>query len=141
MRNQVYEYLKKMANEESSYTLKLTFTDEDGELVDPVTLLWTLTTEDGTVVNNRYKIAVGEPTSITYITLHGSDLQLVDKRNIFETRVFTLEGTYNSTFGNALPIKQQVFFRIRNIILIALPIGITVEDNIFTSDYVERVSA
>lgn len=141
MKAQRVDYLSKVAEEEGSYTIKLTFKDEDGVAFAPSALIWTLMTEDGQILNSRYRISVAEPAAITYITMSGDDLQLVDKRFMYETRVFTLEGTYNSTYGNSLPIKRQYFFKVRNLILIAIPLAITVEEVIFTNDYVEDVNA
>lgn len=141
MKAQRNAYLARPADEESSYTIKLRFLDEDGDPLAPTTLLWTLTTEAGIVVNGRYRQTVAVPAATTYVTLYGNDLQLVDKQVLYENRIFTYEGTYNSTYGNNLPIKGQIFFPVRNIILVAIALSIEVTDMVFTDDYVRDINA
>lgn len=142
MRAQISEVLQKPAEEESTYGITLSFKDNNRSSVTPKTLVWTLMTEDGTVINGRYRVSVGSLDSSVTIVLSGDDLQLVDKKNMFETRVVTIEATYDSvTYGDDLPFKKQFLFKVRNIILIALPLRVNVVDAIFTDDYLEGISA
>ena len=135
------DYLALPADEESSYTIKFVFKDEDGNAAAPVTMVYTLMAEDGEVINSRYKVNVGVLAATTYITLYGDDLQLIDKKSVYENRVLTVEGTYNSTYGNGLPFIRQIFFRVRNVILVAIALSISTADVVYTNDYVEDVSA
>ena len=134
-------FLPLAADEQSTYTIKISFKDEDKLPATPNSLLWTLMTEDGQVINNRYKQAAVGLASTTYITMYGDDLQLVDRKELYETRVFTYEGTYNSSRGNNLPFNRQVFFRVRNIILVAIALSVEVTDTIFTDDYLKDINA
>jgi hypothetical protein len=128
--------------EESTYIVELDFKDTRNRDVIPKALVWTLSTEDGTVINDRYKVSESELAAEMNIVISGDDLQLVDRKAIYENRILTIEATYDSdTYGDDLPFKKQFMFRVKNLILIAIPLYIEVADAIFTDDYVENVSA
>jgi hypothetical protein len=93
------------------------FTDEAGDAVAPATLTWTLTDTEGAVINNRSDVAVNTPESSETIVLSGNDLGITaaEKAATDETfvlRVLTIEGTYNSSLGSGLPIRDQVTFAV-----------------------------
>jgi len=135
------EYLALPADEQSTYSIKLIFKDENKIAVIPATLVWTLSAEDGQVINGRYKVVPALLASTMYITMYGDDLQLIDKKELYETRICTLEGTYNSTLGTNLPFKKQYFFRVRNVILVAIALSVSAAEVVFTNDYVEDVAS
>lgn len=128
--------LEKVADEESSYIIRLIFKDEDGALFVPATLVWSLSAVDGQIINSRYKIVPSAISSTTYVVLSGDDLQLIDKKSSFEDRIFTISGTYNSTYGNNLPFNKEYFFKIRNLQLIAGALYVSIIDVAFTNDFV-----
>lgn len=134
------EVLPVPADEQATYTIKITFRDEDRQLVAPNSLQWTLTAEDGQVINNRYKQNGIGMASVMYITMYGDDLQLVDRKELYENRVFTYEGTYNSSRGNNLPFHRQVLFRVRNVLLVAIALSVEITDMIFTDDYIKDIN-
>lgn len=125
------EMLRKVAEEESSYIIRNTFTDESGDDVIPVSLYWDLTSVGGTVINSRLNQQVVTPAAITNVVLQGADLQILDGEESYAERIFTARATYNSTLGNGLPLNKFVRFKVRNLRLIAYPLDIDIYDPVF----------
>ncbi|NIQ10418.1 MAG: hypothetical protein GWO23_12500 [Gammaproteobacteria bacterium] len=107
-----------MAIEKGTFAIVATITDEDGAALVPNTLTWTLTDEDGTVINSRSAVVVNSPASVNNIVLSGADLALSVATNRSELRVLTLEGTYDSSYGVDLPLKDAIKFYVYNIIAV-----------------------
>lgn len=105
------------AEEESTYIVQCTFTDEDGNAVVPNSINWTLTDDDGTVINSREQVAVGSPASSIEVVLSGDDLLLSETEETYEaaSRIFTIEATYDSDAGSDLPLKNSCQFVVRNL--------------------------
>ena len=104
------EVLTTYAKEKGTYVVSAAFTDEDGSAETPKTLTWTLTDENGTVVNSRLDVAVSSPTSSEDIGLSGDDLSLDVGVGIY--RVVLLEWTYDSDLGSDLVGKDLCKFPI-----------------------------
>jgi hypothetical protein len=105
------------ALEQSTYAIVASFFDEQNEPVEPNDdLTWTLTDLQGNVINARERVPIASATSVT-IVLHGDDLATCETCG--RRRVLTIEGTYNSALGSGLELKQEVQFKIAN--LIAVP--------------------
>lgn len=104
------------ANEKSTFVIEARFADENGAAVTPNSgLVWTLTDAAGKVINNKASVAIAPASTVT-IVLSGNDLaagQLDDLR-----RVLTIEGTYNSSLGNNLPLKDQAEFSLYNLVAV-----------------------
>lgn len=126
--------LEKVAPEEGSYTIKLTFKDEGKELNTPTSLYWWLTDLTGLVINGRSEVEVVTITNPHYLTLQGDDLQLHKVTDTSDYRYVTLKGTYNSDRGNNLPFTKVVMFQIENILLIAKPLDVEVVDTVYLGD-------
>jgi len=109
--------LSKHATEESTYIVNVEIDDEYGNLVTPVTLLWTLSTTYGIILNNREDVSVAVPTTSNDIVLSGDDLQILVGKPT-ETRVFTVKGTYNSAHGSDLPFTGRTFLDVDNLAVI-----------------------
>ena len=103
--------------EEGTAVITVAFTDHDGDAVSPNagTLTWTLTDGRGTVINNRSAVAITSAASVT-IVLSGNDLSVTTATGA--KRIITVEGLYNSTDGNNLPIKVQGFFTIEHFVAV-----------------------
>jgi hypothetical protein len=106
------------AIEKNTAIIQCVFTDEDGSAVAPKTLTWTLTDASGTVINSREDVAVGAPADTTYIVLSGDDLQIVNNKGNNEDRILTVEGTYDSAYGNDLPVRDSVLFTVQNLVAV-----------------------
>jgi hypothetical protein len=98
------------AGENSTYVVRLTFTDEDGAAETPATITWTLTDRAGTVVNSRLDVAVAAPASTVDIVLSGNDLALAGYSGM--RRILTVEATYSSALGASLPLRAECWFHI-----------------------------
>lgn len=92
------------ATEGSTYAVTIPFTDEDGDPVVPNEVLWTLTDEDGEIVNAREDV-IETPASSVEIALSGDDLP-VNGRLVW-TLFLTVEATYDSDLGTDLPLVAQ----------------------------------
>lgn len=118
------------ANEQSTFVVVAPFKDESGSSVTPNSgLTWSLFRLDGTVVNSRSNVAI-TPGSSVAIVLSDADLEIFTDDPVEEVyihgigmttmqygvRVLSVSGTYNSSAGNDLPIKDQVLFRVVNLI-------------------------
>ena len=91
---------------------------------------WTLTKLDGTIINSRQDVSVTASGSLITIALSDNDLAIfsddpvaiVDLPNVgpiqLKTgrRVLLVEFTYDSSVGNDLPVKNQVFFTVEEVI-------------------------
>ena len=102
--------------EGSTAVFAITFTDEEDVVIqnaDITALTWTLSDVDGIVINEKEDEVIGSPTNPQEIVLQGDDLAITGTENV--QRVLTIEGTYNSTNGSNLPIKDQVRFWIDNL--------------------------
>lgn len=96
------------AVEGSTYIVTAAFTDEDDNAVTPNALTWTLTDRYGNVVNGQEDEVLTPDTSVD-IVLTDDDLQVGDDEKVTLLTV-TIEGTYNSSYGNNLPIKDSCTF-------------------------------
>ena len=103
--------LSVMANEESTFAIVATFTDEEGEPMTPNSgLTWTLTGPVGAIINSREDVAIASAASVT-VVLSGADLDVSDGSR----RYLVFKGTYDSDLGSNLPIKDQVNFSIHDL--------------------------
>lgn len=101
--------LSKEAKEGGTYVIELKFKDEDGNFTNPNTLEWWLSDTSGNPINNREAVPVSDPTSVTHIVLQGADLTP-------DWKIFTIKGTYNSNYGNDLPLRDAIKFYVRDLI-------------------------
>ena len=107
------------ADEKSTHVVTATFKDEDGVLVVPTSITWTLTDESGTIINARENVAVVTPASAINIVLSGLDLAMQTGETAgIVGRVITVNAVYNSTLGTGLPLKGEVKFYIDNLLKI-----------------------
>ena len=101
------------AIDESTYKLEVTCTDSAGSTVVPGSGTWTMTNEDGDVVNSREDVELSVATTMT-IVLSGDDIAFADGRK----RVITFSITYSSDEGSNLPLREEVWFEITNLVKI-----------------------
>ena len=93
------------AIEGGTYVISFSFTDEDGDPVTPNQLSWTLTDDEGNVINSREDVVISPPAASVDVLLQGDDLDPGDSK--LAELIFTIEGTYNSDLGSNLPIVAQ----------------------------------
>lgn len=105
------------AMEEGSYFIDVAFYDEDdgAETPNVDTIKWTLTDNDGTVINSRDNEAIASASTIT-IELEGDDLaiQSGETAAVVRRRI-TLLWEYDSDLGDDKPAKAECIFPLRNL--------------------------
>ena len=106
------------AIEKSTFMVTAAFIDSAGAAVAPnVGLAWKLTDRSGTVINSRTSVVIAPAASVD-IVLSGDDLAMQTGEGNSARRVVTIMGTYNSTEGSNLPIKDECVFTVRNLIAV-----------------------
>jgi predicted NAD/FAD-dependent oxidoreductase len=106
--------------EESSGCVTIRFRDRDDQPVTPNGANWTLTDEDGAVINSRENILISSPATQEEILLQGNDLAISSGfSGTAEKRIFTVQASYDSDLGNGLPLNDQLVFYVDA--LIAVP--------------------
>jgi len=108
------------AVEGSTFTIVVEFNERTPSGLNPITpnsgLKWTLHDGKGNIINNQQDVPIDPPVQSAQITLKGDDLKtLAGKSN---RRYVTVEGTYNGTGGNNLPLIEEVSFKIINLVAI-----------------------
>lgn len=105
-------YLSTEAIEQSTYAVSVAFYDENGDSVTPNSgLTWSLLNRAGSVVNSRGTVSITSAGTVT-IVLYGADLDISDGYE----RSLLVQGTYSSSLGTALPLKEEARFRIVDVL-------------------------
>jgi len=107
------------AKEKSTYIITASFTDEDDAAVAPKTLTWTLTDDQGDVINGREDVEVSSPSSSEDIVLSGDDLALQSGETSRGVRILTVEGTYDSDAGSDLPLNDEIRFIVDGLVAVS----------------------
>jgi len=102
------------AVEKSTFIVVVTLTNEEGNAAIPVSLTWTLTDVNGTVINEKENVSVETPASVNNIVLTGDDLAVTESESKVK-RLFTVQGTYNSDLGAGLDFKDSIAFDVKNL--------------------------
>lgn len=112
----IVTYLEDHAKEKGTFIIPVIFRDPDLALVSPnAGLTWTLTDIGGAVINSRSTVAITAASTVNII-LSGNDLVIRANNEL----VVLVEGTFNSvTYGNNLPIKDEVHFFVDDLIKVA----------------------
>jgi len=101
------------AIEQSTYSVTFSFADTQGNAVTPNELTWTLVDTSANVINSREDVSITPGTSVT-IVLSGDDLTLSEGTG--KERVLKIKGTYNSSLGTNLPLKDEATFTIDDLV-------------------------
>ena len=107
------------AQERSTYVITVAFKDEDGQDVIPTSAAWTLTDEDGTVINSRQDVAITPLAASSDIVLTGADLAVdTGFAGAAQERTFTVEAVYTSSLGSGLTLTAACRFNVENLIAV-----------------------
>ena len=98
------------AVEGSTYVVNVTFKDEAGDSMVPISAEWSLRDNTGAIVNSRTAVPI-TPASTASIVLSGPDLAY--EPNARSLRVLTVVGTYDGVYGHDLPLAEEFSFAIR----------------------------
>lgn len=107
--------LATVAVEEATYVITVGWLDDAGAAVTPSAATWTLTDQDGRVVNSRSNVNITSLSTSNAIVLSGPDLAL-DPTYRGSQRVLLVEYTYDSSAGTGLPGKAQCLFTIEDLV-------------------------
>lgn len=106
-----FALLAVVADETGTYIITASFVDEAGDAVTPNTVLWDLMDYDDNIINEREDESETPDTSVD-IVLSGDDLAVVtDTRDDTIRRVY-VHGTYDSTYGDDLPYRASILFKV-----------------------------
>ena len=109
--------LREKAVEGSTFGIRADFVvklpEGDTPVVPNSPLTWSLRDKDGNVINSKQDQPLTPAASVD-IVLSGGDLALLD--NHPEERFVTINGTYNSVYGNNLLLVDEVSFQITNLV-------------------------
>ncbi len=108
--------LTTVGREKGTYAISSSFTDEDGSAVTPDSLNWSLSTTGGTIINSRTNVSVASPASTTTVVLKGDDLAMQTGESGIVRRRFTWQGTYTSSLGSGLPLKEECEFPLEDLV-------------------------
>jgi len=108
--------LTTIATEESTYIITASFIDEDDNTVVPKSATWSLTDTSGTVINSRQNVVISSLAASVDIVLSGDDLIVDNNRNT--TRILTIKAVYDSNSGSDLPLNDEIYFNIENLVYI-----------------------
>jgi hypothetical protein len=104
--------LSTAATNRATYPVLVTFTDSNGDTVEPTSVVsatWSLTDEYGNIINNREDIEINLSTSPVYIILSGDDIDIENS----SVRYVTVDSIFNSDiYGNGLSNREQAKFLI-----------------------------
>ena len=107
------------AQERSTYVITIGFKDEDGQDVIPTSAAWTLTDEDGTVINSRQDETITPLAASVDVVLTGADLAVdTGFAGAAQERTFTVEAVYTSSLGSGLTLKAACKFNVENLIAV-----------------------
>jgi len=99
-----------VADEQSTLVLLITFKDEQGADAVPTSATWTLTDQDGIVINSREDVAISPIAATVKIVLTGTDLALAIHAASKYKRYVTISAIYDSSAGSGLALTQQIEF-------------------------------
>lgn len=106
--------LSDFAQEEGTFAVDVSFTDEDGDALTPDSVTWTLSALDGTIINSRQDVAISPDSTVTII-LTGDDLAIQSSTDNRRRRL-TIEGTYTSSLGSGIPLTAECEFMVANFV-------------------------
>lgn len=105
--------LNEQAKEAGLYIVETNFLDPDGAGFTPKSCAWSLTNEGGEIINARDRINALVVSSVHNFVLSGDDL-IYTEGAVRETRVLTIEGTFDSIYGLSLPFREECKFKIEH---------------------------
>lgn len=110
--------LKDKVNEESVLPLLLTFKDEDGVIMSPTSVKWSLSEADGTIINSRTDVTLSGPPY--NLVLSGDDTAIQGADDNFERRL-TIRAVYTSSYGLGLKLNREIQFFIQPLVNVPTP--------------------
>ena len=94
----------------STAVFRVQIEDENGNPITPATMVWTLSDDEGNIINAREDVGIG-PGAIVEVVLGDADTQPVVPFGTLR-RVLTVRATYDSTLGTGLEIVGDYTFEL-----------------------------
>lgn len=104
-------HLSRAATESSTYIIEFGVMDEDGDMVTPDTVAWSLHDMSGAIVNERENVAISPQLTMSII-LQGDDLPLRQGRKL----AVVVSATYTSDAGSGLVYSESIRFDVSPLI-------------------------
>lgn len=101
--------------EKGTFVIQSDWKDDAGAATTPTAATWTLTDEDGTVINSREDVVISSLSTTNYIVTTGDDNALQSATDNGK-RVVTVEFTYTSDRGSGLKGKDEYIYWIENLL-------------------------
>lgn len=92
-------------NEGSTLAIEVGFAGVNAEAFTPKTCTWTLSDAEANIINNRENVSATVTGSTHVFVLSGDDLPF-DEANQ-GVIIFTVEGTFDATYGTDLSFREQ----------------------------------
>jgi hypothetical protein len=105
---------RETVNERSTIDFEVSFYDETGAAVTPNEIEWTLTDDEGTVINSREDVSVTVPAATIHVTLSGDDCVILSETDSL-MRLVHLIWFYDSSLGSDFEGNEEIMFKIKNI--------------------------
>lgn len=106
----------KIAKENGTYIVNYAFTDDAGGPVIPNHAYWTLTDNDGNIINSREQVEISTMASSGQVVLSGDDLAIqTGETGDYVRREWTIEYDYDNTLGTDWPGKDVLQFPLENL--------------------------
>ncbi len=104
-------------NEQEDATFTVEVKDEDGLVVTPTALTWTLTDEWGEVVNDKADQDASTLADLSLVDLAPTDtiVQTAERKKQHVPRKILFTATYNSNYGIGRQKKKEHSFEIKNL--------------------------
>lgn len=106
--------------ERSEITFQMTFAQGDGSALVPKDIKWSLSTDDGTIVNSRRDEDIATPAAVVNVKLWGDDTALIDGIESV-TRAFTIRALYDDAPDIDIEVNNEILFDIDEIINVPTP--------------------
>lgn len=100
-------YLDDTAEEYSTYSVTIAYTDEDGNSITPSAVTWTLKDANSNTINSRSDVNISVPGTSNDIILSGADLTISGNDN---KRILIVDITYSSDYGAGLKKQMRYHF-------------------------------
>jgi len=107
-------HIKQDAREESTRILDVSFFDETDAAVTPGEVHWTLSDENGTVINSRDAVVMTPDTTVE-IVLTGDDLAILSSSDNGKRCLF-VHAVYDSVVARGLQLNEEIWFNIAGLL-------------------------
>ena len=105
---------RKIVNEQGTIDFEIDFYDETNTAVIPTSIDWTLTDDQGTIINARHAVAVAVPAATIHVTLGGSDTAVLSSTDSL-VRLLYLRWVYNSSLGAGKEGHEEIKFLVKDL--------------------------